>query len=124
MKSHLNLKRMVIDFHEFANPLDDYDIDDYLLCVPNLEQLCVYRENEDANIIPYIGYNWLARSIERHLLSLRRFKYYFRIYSAEELIEDDNENILNSLEESFKHVHNNRYQFKLVFNLYYWSIFD
>ena len=52
----------------------------------------------------------------------RRFKYHLCIYSAEELIENDNEKILTRLEESFQRVHSNRYQSKLLFKLYPWSI--
>jgi hypothetical protein len=124
MKSHFNLRRMIIDFHPNTFPLNDYDLDDYLSCVPNLEQLCIYRQNEDGDMIPYFDYNWLAESIHRHLPLLRRFKYYFRIYFAAALIDDDDENILSRLEEGFKYVHNRRYQSKLVFKLYPYAYID
>jgi hypothetical protein len=39
-------------------------------------------------------FNWFAEYINRHLSSLHRFKYHFRIYLAEELIKNDSENIL------------------------------
>lgn len=123
-KPHSNLRRMVIDFWCPATPLNDYNIDDYLSCVPNLEQFSIHRENEDSKITPYLNYNWLATSIDRHLPSLRRFKYYFYIYLAEELIKYNSENILKRLEAHFQLIHNNRYQSKLISELYLYSMID
>ena len=113
--SYENLRRMVIDFDYHCDPLKDYDLDNYLSCVPNLEQLSVYRPNEKFHLSSYLNYNWHAAAIDRYLPSLHRFKYHLGIYSAEELIENDSEKILDRLEESFRRVHSNRYQSKLLF---------
>lgn len=94
------------------------------MCSKFKTTLYIYQANEDTNITPYLSYNWLAEYINRHLSSLHRFKYHFRIYLAEELIKNDSENILKRLEENFKHLHNNQYQSKLVFKLCPWSIVD
>ena len=111
-------------FYEFCNAFDYSDIDAYIVCVPNLEQLIVHGTNNNASIREYFSYDWLALSVDHHLLSLRRFKYYFHVYLAEELIKHDSEDILGSLDRKFKDVHNNRYESKLVFKLIPWSIVD
>ena len=118
---HTNLRKMILIFFNVSKPLYDCDIQSYLASVPNLEQLIIHGTNENANLTEYLTYNWFAASVDRYLLSLQRFKYYLHVYLAEEY---DREKILNRLEENFKHEYNNRYQSKLVFKLYSWSMID
>jgi hypothetical protein len=121
---HRNLRKMILIFFNVSKPLYDCDIQSYLASVPNLEQLVIHGTNENANLTEYLNYNWLSASVNRYLLSLQRFKYYFHVYLAAELIKHDRKKILNRLEENFKHEYNNRYQSKLVFKLYSWSMID
>jgi hypothetical protein len=121
---HTNLSRMIMIFCNLSKPLYDCDIDPYLASVPNLDQLIVHGTNENSNITEYLTYNWLTASINRHLLSLQRFKYNLHVYSAGDLIEQDDNKMLNRLQENFKYEHKNRYQSKLIFKLYPWLIID
>ncbi len=115
---------MVIDFLHYVDPFDQNNLADYLSCVPNLEELCIYREYQDANITSDLSHYWIDILVDHHLSSLRRLKYHLRIYLSEELIINDSENILKRLEENFSDIHSDRYQSKFVFKLCSGPILD
>ena len=120
--SHGNLRQMILDLDSFVCPLQDYDLDDYLSCVPNLEQLSIYRKKEDILLSLYLDYNWQAASIERYLPLLRQFRYHLHIYSSKEWLDSNSEQIRSCLEADFQRKHSNRYQSKLHFKLCSYSI--
>ena len=62
--------------------------------------------------------NWFQGPIDRHLLSLRWFKYRFHIYSIKDLMSNLGEDILDRLQGSFEHTRNYRYQSKLDFHIH------
>jgi hypothetical protein len=115
-RSHLNLRRMIIDQDINTFSSGAYDIDDYFSCIPNLKKLCINHEKKDANISSYLTCNWFAKPIERYLLLLHRFKYRLHIYFLAELMKKNGEDILDRLEANFNRAHNYQYQFKLVFD--------
>ena len=124
INSHGNLRRMVLEFDSFATSLGDDHIDDYLSSIPNLEQLSIYRLDEMSGLSPYYAFNWHATSINRYLPLLRRFTYYLDIYFEDESAQNYSDKISDRLRESFQRVHSNRYQSKLLFTLFPWSMFD
>jgi hypothetical protein len=117
IKSHENLKQMIIKYVDFLDVLSDGDINLYLSYVPNLEYLILHRDNADADIEKYLNYQWLGLLIDRYLPSLQRFKCYFHVFQAKHLIDYDKENILNRIKENFQRLHNHRYQSKFICNL-------
>ncbi|CAF4847881.1 unnamed protein product [Rotaria sp. Silwood2] len=78
-------------------PWDDSILEDYLSCVPNLEQFRICRSiSVDSNTIGYFQcYDWLSTIISKHLLTLDRFKFDLRIKRPSGLIEYDFQDILN-----------------------------
>lgn len=116
-ESYKNLKKMVIKYVDFLDVLNDGGIDLYLSYVPNLESLILHRTNSDADIGKYLKYRWLAEIINQYLPLLRRFKCYFHVFQAKQLITHDKGNILKLLEMKFKRIHNNRYQAQFIYNL-------
>jgi hypothetical protein len=117
VKIHNNLKRMIIKYVDFLDVLNDGDINLYLSYVPNLEYLILHRNNPDADIEKYLKYQWLAVFIDCYLPLLRRFKCYFHVFKAKQLIKYDKENILKRIEANFKKIHNHRYQSQFIYNL-------
>jgi len=117
IKSHENLKQMIIKYVDFLDVLNDGNIDLYLSYVPNLEYLILHRNNPDADIEKYLNYQWLALFIDRYLPLLRRFKCYFHVFQAKQLIKSDKKNIVSRIEANFKQIHNNRYQSRFICNL-------
>ena len=109
---HLNLKQIIIEFQSLVNYFSDSILNQYLLCVPNLEKLHVHEINFDFNMKEYLNYDWLASSINQQLLLLRDFKYYFHTYG----LKDSNEDILNLIKMNFKSIHSDRYQSRLIIN--------
>jgi hypothetical protein len=117
IKAHKNLKRMIIKYINVLDPLSDRDTNLYLSYVPNLEYLTIHQYNLDDNISKYLNYQWFALFIQDYLPFLQRFKCYFHVFRAEELIRNDEKNIVKRLETNFKQLHNNRYQSKFICNL-------
>jgi hypothetical protein len=115
IRSHINLKQLIIDVDIAGWPYNDQLIDKFLEFVPNLEQINVYSSNFISKIKKsIIDYDWLASIISNRLLFLRKFIFVFRLkWSAmsNELID---KNILQQLERNFINVHNSRYQSRFI----------
>ncbi|UJR14522.1 hypothetical protein I4U23_001518 [Adineta vaga] len=113
IKPHLNLKRMIIKFQSHMKTLPDSIMNQYLSCVPNLEQFIVYEINFDVNIKEYLTFNWFASLTKKHFVFLRRLTYHLYIYGT----KNYDTNLINHMKTHFKHVHKNRYLSQLVLNL-------
>jgi hypothetical protein len=113
---HNNLKQLIINTNYDDGPWDDDVLENYLLCVPNLEQFRIYRSiSRDSNIIDYLKYyDWLSSIISSHLSCLYRFQFDLYINRSHELIEFDFPDICRVLKEKFNDVHKDRYQSRLV----------
>jgi hypothetical protein len=113
---HTNLKRLIINMTYDDWPWDDTVLQDYLFCVPNLEQFRIYRSiSGDLNIMDgYLeGYDWCSSIISSHLLSLYRFQFDLCVRRSNGLIELDFQDICYRLKRIFNNVYNDRYQFRL-----------
>jgi len=112
---HTNLKRLIINMTYDDWPWDDTVLEDYLFCVPNLEQFRIYRSIPgDLNIMDYLeGYDWCSSIISSHLLSLYRFQFDLCVRRSNGLIELDFQNICYRLKRIFNNVYKDRYQFRL-----------
>jgi len=117
IKPHVNLQRMIIKFEDFISSMDDYNINDYLSCVPTLQQLSIYRMDYAVNIKSYLNHNWLAGFIDHHLPLLKQFKTHLSIAYAGESFRRENQNLLNDIHENFKQMHKNRYRSELNIDL-------
>jgi len=117
LKPHENLKQMIIKYIDFLDMLNDGSIGLYFSYVPNLEYLIFHRNNADDNIERYLNYQWLSVLINHYLPLLHRFKCYFHVFQAKQLIEYDKENLLDRLETNFQRIHNNRYKSQLIYRL-------
>ncbi|CAF4578456.1 unnamed protein product [Rotaria sp. Silwood2] len=113
---HTSLKRLIINMHYDEWPWDDSILEDYLSCVPNLEQFRICRSiSVDSNTIGYFQcYDWLSTIISKHLLTLDRFKFDLRIKRPSGLIEYDFQDICRCLKKTFNNIFKDRYQSRLV----------
>jgi len=113
---HINLKRLIINMNYDNWPWDDSILEDYLLCVPNLEQFRICRSiSRDSNVMNYLQYyDWLSSIISSHLLSLYQFKFDLYLNRSNSLIEFDFQNICHHLKRQFNNVYKGRYQSRLV----------
>ena len=111
---HSNLRRLIIDLDSLINTLGDYDLKDYLSCLPNLTNLSINQKNLPVDLKQYRKFQWFAPSIPSELFSSLRFRYHLFIDSINKYETE----ILNQLEINFDRVHNYRYQAKLIFHRY------
>ncbi|CAF1033968.1 unnamed protein product [Rotaria sp. Silwood1] len=108
IKSHLNIKRLILKNDYFFQSWDNRIIETYLSCVPNLEQLCMYRHIFSSNMKNCLmNYDWCASLIGSYLPLLRRFNFYLHVV---ELGNVDKDNIVRQCIENFQSAHNTRYQ--------------
>ena len=56
----------------------------------------------------YFEYNWFALYIDHHLPVLRQFKFHLSVIHLEKSFIDVDRNILDSIQDNFKQIHNNR----------------
>jgi hypothetical protein len=113
---HTNLKRLIIDMQHDHWPWDDSILEDYLLCVPNLEQFKISRSiSRDLYMIDYLQYyDWLSTIISSHLTSLCRFRFELSMNRSQGLIEFDFPDICCELKRKFNNVYKGRYEYRLV----------
>ncbi|CAF1627485.1 unnamed protein product [Rotaria sp. Silwood1] len=108
IKSHLNIKRLTLKNDFFAHSWNDHVIKSYLSCVPNLEQLCMYRHIFSSTVKNcLLNYDWCASLISSYLPSLHRFSFYLHLI---ELNYVDIDNILFQLVENFRSHRNTKCQ--------------
>ncbi|CAF1233866.1 unnamed protein product [Rotaria sp. Silwood1] len=114
--SHINLKRLIINMHYDEWPWDDSVLEDYLFCVPNLEQFKICRSiSIDSNKMDYFQYyDWLSPIISKNLLVLDRFEFDLRIKRPSGLIEYDFQDICRCLKKNFNNIFQGRYQSQLL----------
>lgn len=117
LQFHSNLKQMIIEIGPCVFITDDSTIDDYLQCVPNLEELTIHRKEQHLNIETYLNYQWFALSVDRYLPFLRQFKFYLHyIFYAKSSVNNE-EKLRNDFDKKFHQIHNNRYKSRLNLKL-------
>jgi hypothetical protein len=108
IKSHLNIKRLILKNDYFAQSWDNRLIEIYLSCVPNLEQLCMYRHIFSSNMKNCLmNCDWCASLIGSYLPLLRRFNFHLHVVELENV---DIDSIARQLVQNFQSSHNGRYQ--------------
>jgi hypothetical protein len=115
IRSHVNLKQLIIDVEISGWPCNDQLIDQFLELVPNLEQLNVYSSNFISKIQEsIIEYDWLASIISNRLLFLRILLFVFRLKWSAMSNQLKDRRILQQLETNFFKLHEPRYQARFV----------
>ena len=103
LRSHANLRRMIVKTTAFIEPWHVDDLRSCLSYVPNLEYLSIHRTDRSLTI----ERDWLASSIDSHLPCLRRF--HFHLHIAELQCP------FTTMTEQFTGCHPDRYQSRLSF---------
>jgi len=113
---HNNLKRLIININYDDWPWDDNILEDYLLCVPNLEQFRICRSiSRDLNVMNYLQYyDWMFSIISSHLSFLYRFRFDLYLNRSYGLVEFDFSDVSCRLKRKFNNVYKGRYQSRLV----------
>jgi hypothetical protein len=113
---HRNLKQLIINMNSDYWPWDDHILEDYLLCIPNLEQFRISRSiAREATMINYLQYyDWLSSIVTSHLFLLSRFRFDLYFNRSYGLIENDFQDICRDLESRFFNVYRNRYDSRLI----------
>ena len=103
---HRNLKQLIIKTTVFAESWPGTDLDPYLADVPNIEYFSFHRTGS------MLGWSsdWLASTIARYLIRLRRFNFYVYVFDIELIIEPALALTLTQMEERFHQIHPHRYQ--------------
>ena len=112
IESPSKLKRLVMDVGDMKWPWTDHVFDSYLSCVPNIEQLIVYRSMFSSKLTDsLLEYDWLASKLSVYLSFLQQFKFYFKIIQRQIYNES---NVLSQLEEKFLNFHCHKYHSQLI----------
>ena len=115
--AHVNLYRLVIDLEGEQITFGEYDLKEYLSCLPNLTRLSIYQNRITTDLKSFLRSNWFVKSLPEQILPTLRFRYYLFIGSLDQL-DENNDDILNLLESNFDHAHGHRGQSKLIFRLH------
>ncbi|CAF1203860.1 unnamed protein product [Rotaria sordida] len=115
IKLHFNLKQLIIKDDDQSFPWNDRFINDYIICVPNLENLTIHRINFFKKIEQYLNYDWFSSKIIHCLYLLRQFNFILHIYDSKRLTKCYRENIFCALKEHFLYLHKDRYQVRIKF---------
>ncbi|CAM4864987.1 unnamed protein product [Rotaria socialis] len=112
--NHENLKRLVIK-EKYIGPVTHVGIlNEYLLCVPNLEYLSIHVTTYHMRNLQYLlEFDWLASIVLLHLPLLCQFHFHLPVFRTKRIDKLFDENTFNQLKERFKMMHNKRYQSKL-----------
>jgi hypothetical protein len=112
LKSHLNIRRLILKNDYFFQSWDNRIIKTYLSCLPNLEQLRMYRHIFSSNIKNRLmNYDWCASLINSYLPSLRRFNFHLHVIQLGNI---DLDKIVHQLIQNFHCAHNGRHQSSFV----------
>ncbi|CAF1298128.1 unnamed protein product [Rotaria sordida] len=112
---HSNLKKLEIYSEINDWQYNDQLIDIFLECVPNLEQLSIYRSISISKILDLIpDYNWLSSIITKRLPLLKYFILCLHIEYHLEFIEFITTETHRQLRKFFFNAHKNRYQSRLI----------
>lgn len=112
---HSNLKQLIIKDEDQTFPWNDNLINNYLLCVPNLDKLTIHRSITFKNLPEYLNYNWFTLIINQSLHLLRKFSLILYVSGSQQMTKCYRENVFFSLKEYFIHLHQNRYQLRIKF---------
>ena len=112
---HLNLKQLVIIDEDQSFPWNDGFMNEYLLCVPNLEKLTIHRSDIFKKFTEHSNYGWLESIIVPSLRLLRRFKFVLHVYASQRFTKCYTENVFDALKEQFLRLHKDRYQVRIKF---------
>jgi hypothetical protein len=115
--NHENLKRLVIK-EKYIGPVSHVGVlNEYLLCVPNLEYLGIHITTYHMKNLQYLmEFDWFASTISFHLSLLRQFNFRLPVFRTKRMNKLINEDTFNQLEQRFKLMHNGRYQSRLIIN--------
>jgi len=115
---HIHLKKLVIVIPWFEELFEDCDMNSYISCVPNLEQLTIHRTNESRSINEsFLKFDWYASLIKSYLPLLSHFTYYFHILQSHRRFPFPTPNILNRIQQHFHHVHDRLYQCRFIIDI-------
>jgi len=112
---HKNLKKLIIKDEDQTFPWDDGYIQNYILCVSNLEKLTIHRRNFFEKLTEYLNYDWLSSIIIHSLHLLQQFNLILHIYGSKRFTKCYTDNIFCSLKEHFMRLHKDRYQVRIKF---------
>lgn len=112
--NHENLKRLVIK-EKYIGPVAHVGIlNEYLICVPNLEYLSVHVTTYHVRNLQYLfDFDWLASIISTNLPTLVQFNFHLPIFRTKRINKLVDENTFSELEKRFKTMHCNRYKSRL-----------
>lgn len=112
---HLHLKKLEISSEINDWHYNDQLIDNFLQCVPNLEQLSITRSISSSNIIDLIpDYDWLSSMISIRLPILRYFNFCLHLEYHLEFFEFVGTETRRHLRKSFMNAHKSRYQTRFI----------
>jgi hypothetical protein len=112
IEPHVNLKRLKIRVIDCVWSWENFNINQYLLCVPNLERLSVRITTFVLKIEKSLrDYDWFASIIMISLPLLSRFYFYVHSLDTNASFERD---IFNRIEKDFHNAHQNRYRSQLI----------
>jgi len=114
IEPHMHLKRLIvkITLDGFSH---DNRINDYLVCVPNLEQLTIHQYlNKSIIRKSFLKCDWFASMIACHLPVLRRFNLYILLALRYRTNKVNLQTIRSQIEKNFKHMHSHRYQSRII----------
>ncbi len=104
IKSHVKIKQLTLKNDYFFQSWNTRAIEAYLSCVPNLEELCLYRHIFSSNLKNCrMNYDWCGS----RLPLLRRFQFYLHVIESAPINLD---HILRQLLDNFQSTSNARYQ--------------
>ncbi|CAF2551762.1 unnamed protein product [Rotaria sp. Silwood2] len=115
--NHENLKRLVIK-EKYIGPISHVGIlNEYLLCVPNLEHLSIHVTTYHMRNLQYLfEFDWLSSIISVHLPLLCQFNFHLPVFRARRINKIFDESTFSKLQQRFKTMHKKRYQSQLIIN--------
>jgi len=116
-ENHKNLKQLVIKDKYIGLISHVGVLNEYLLCVPNLEYLSIHVTTYHMNNLRYLfEFDWFASIISLNLSLLRQFHFHLPVFRTKRMNKLINEDTFNQLEQCFKLMHKDRYQSRLIIN--------
>ncbi|CAF0744661.1 unnamed protein product [Adineta ricciae] len=115
VKEHSHLKKLEIHSEITDWLYNDRLIDMFLGCVPNLEQLTIYRTVSVSKIPELItDYDWLASILPIRSLQLKSLNFCLHLEYHFESTQSINTETCRQLKDCFSNAHQNRYQSRFV----------
>ncbi|CAF1523757.1 unnamed protein product [Rotaria magnacalcarata] len=115
IQPHRNLRKLEIYSEIIDWYYNDQLIDNFLRCLPNLEELIIYRLISKI-VDPIPDYDWLASIISIRLSLLRYFIFSLHLEYDLAFIDFITTEMRRQLRKLFLNAHKNRYQSRFIIN--------